>query len=199
MASSKRSSFFRTALQLGSAAAVALTARASLADHYKVPSGSMEPTVHIGDRIVVSKVAYGIRLPLTETYLVRYATPARGDVVVIEPPDEESKHGCAPDGSVLGSVLLKRVVAVSGDLVEVRSGHVRIDGHEIPESRISLAAGGGPDLGPVRVPDGKVLLLGDNRGNSRDGRWFGFVDREHVLGRAVSIVARDGRVSVLPL
>lgn len=133
MASSKRSSFFRTVLQLGIAAAVALTARASLADHYKVPSGSMEPTVHVGDRIVVSKVAYGIRLPLSETYLVRYATPARGDVVVIEPPDEESKH--ATDGSVLGAVLLKRVVAVSGDMVEVRNGHVRIDGREIPEAR----------------------------------------------------------------
>jgi signal peptidase I len=199
MASSKRSSFFRTVLQLASAAAVALTARASLADHYRVPSGSMEPTVHVGDRIVVSKIAYGIRLPLTDTYLVRYATPARGDVVVIEPPEtaHESKH--ATDSDIIGSVLLKRVVAVAGDLVEVRDGHVHIDGREIPEARISLAAGGGPDLGPVRVPDGKVLLLGDNRGNSRDGRWFGFIDRERVLGRAVSVVARDGRLSLQPL
>ncbi|MDB5212221.1 MAG: Signal peptidase [Myxococcaceae bacterium] len=197
MASSKRSSFFRTVLQLGSAAAVALTARASLADHYRVPSGSMEPTVHVGDRIVVSKMAYGIRLPLTESYLIRYAAPARGDVVVIEPPDDESKH--ATDSDIIGSVLLKRVVAVAGDLVEVRDGHVHIDGREVPEARISLDAGGGPDLGPVRVPDGKVLLLGDNRGNSRDGRWFGFIDRERVLGRAVSVVARDGKLSLLPL
>lgn len=197
MASSQRSSAFRTLLQLTIAAAVALTTRASLADHYRVPSGSMEPTVHIGDRIVVSKMAYGIRLPLTDTYLIRYATPARGDVVVLEPPDDESKH--ATDGDLIGSVLLKRVVAVAGDLVEVRDGHVHIDGREIPEARISLAAGGGPDLGPVRVPEGKVLLLGDNRGNSRDGRWFGFVDRELVLGRAVSVVERDGRLSLLPL
>lgn len=157
----------------------------------------MEPTVHVGDRIVVSKMAYGIRLPLTDTYLLRYATPARGDVVVIEPPDDESRH--VTEGEVIGSVLLKRVVAVAGDLVEVRDGHVHIDGREIPEARISLASGGGPDLGPVRVPEGKVLLLGDNRGNSRDGRWFGFVDREHVLGRALSVVARDGRLSLLPL
>jgi signal peptidase I len=197
MASSKRSSFFRTVVQLGAAAAVALTARASLADHYRVPSGSMEPTVHIGDHIVVSKMAYGIRLPLTDMYLVRYATPARGDVVVIEPPDDESKH--VADGDVIGSVLLKRVVAVAGDLVEVRDGHVHIDGREIPEARISLASGGGPDLAPVRVPEGKVLLLGDNRGNSRDGRWFGFVDRALVLGRAVSVVARDGHLSLFPL
>ena len=125
----KRSSFFRTALQLATAAAVALTARASLADHYRVPSGSMEPTVHVGDRIVVSKLAYGLRLPLTETYLIRYGAPARGDVVVIEPPDDESKH--ATDSDIIGSVLLKRVVAVAGDLVEVRSGHVDSGiGHE---------------------------------------------------------------------
>jgi signal peptidase I len=116
---------------------------------------------------------------------------------VIEPPDDESKH--AMDSDVLGSVLLKRVVAVEGDLVEVRDGHVHIDGREVPEARISLDAGGGPDLAPVRVPRGKVLLLGDNRGNSRDGRIFGFVDREHVLGRAVSVVARDGHLSMLPL
>ena len=112
--------------------------------------------------------------------------------MVIEPPDAESKH--ATESDVVGAVLLKRVVAVAGDLVEVRDGHVRIDGRAVPEARISLDRGGGPDLGPVRVPDGKVLLLGDNRGNSRDGRIFGFVDRERVLGRAVSVVARDGHV-----
>ena len=167
-----RSSFFRTVVQLGSAAAVAFTARASLADHYRVPSGSMEPNVHVGDHIVVSKAAYGLRLPLTETYLLHYAEPARGDVVVIEP---------------------------EGDLVEVRDGHVRIDGHAANEHTLSLDYGGGPDLGPVRVPKGTVLLLGDNRGNSRDGRTFGFVGREQVLGRAFAVVARDGHVAYEPL
>ena len=197
MASSKRSSFLRTVLQVGSAAAVALTARASLADPYRVPSGSMEPTVHIGDHIVVSKAAYGLRIPLTDTYLIHFAAPARGDVVVIEPPDDVAKT--AVEADVIGSVLLKRVVAVEGDLVEVRDGRVHIDGREIAEARISLDAGGGPDLGPIRVPRGKVLLLGDNRGNSRDGRSFGWVDRERVLGRAVRVVARDGSLSLLPL
>jgi len=192
-----RSGFFRTVLQLGSAAAVAFTARASLADHYRVPSGSMEPNVHVGDHIVVSKAAYGLRLPLTETYLLHYGRPARGDVVVIEPPDAESKH--ATESDVVGAVLLKRVVAVEGDLVEVRDGHVRIDGRPATEHTLSLDYGGGPDLGPIRVPAGKVLLLGDNRGNSGDGRTFGFVDREQVLGRAFAVVARDGHVAYEPL
>ena len=199
MATSRRTrtSFFRTVLQLASAAAVAFTARASLADHYRVPSGSMEPNVHVGDHIVVSKAAYGLRLPLTETYLFHYAQPARGDVVVIEPPDAESKH--ATESDVVGAVLLKRVVAVEGDLVEVRDGHVRIDGQPATEHTLSLDYGGGPDLGPIRVPRGKVLLLGDNRGNSRDGRTFGFVGREQVLGRAFAVVARDGHVAYEPL
>jgi signal peptidase I len=197
MATSKRSGFLRTVLQVASAAAVALTARASLADHYRVPSGSMEPNVHVGDHIVVAKAAYGLRLPLTETYLFHFGKPARGDVVVIEPPDAASKH--AIDSDVVGSVLLKRIVAVEGDLVEVRDGHVSIDGRPATEATLSLDFGGGPDLGPVKVPAGKVLLLGDNRGNSRDGRTFGFIDRERVLGRAFAVVARDGRIAYEPL
>ena len=200
MASSKRSrrDFFRSVLQVGSAAAVAFTARASLADHYKVPSGSMEPTVHVGDHIVVAKMAYGLRVPMTDTYFVHFAGPVRGDVVVLEHPEGEENNG-ARDADVVGSVLLKRVVAVEGDLVEVRGGHVRIDDREVPEARISLESGGGPDLGPVLVPRGKVLVRGDNRGNSRDGRFFGWVDRERILGRAVTVIARDGRLSSLPL
>lgn len=100
---------------------------------------------------------------------------------------------------LIGSVLLKRVVAVEGDVVEVKDGRVTIDGSEIHEPRISLEAGGGPDFGPLRIPQGKVLLLGDNRGNSRDGRFFGLVDREQVLGRALRVIARDGEPSMLPL
>ena len=158
----------------------------------------MEPNVQIGDHILVAKAAYGLRLPLTATYFLHFAKPARGDVVVIEPPDAESRH--ATESDVIGSVLLKRVVAIEGDLVEVRQGHVRIDGQSAPEATaLSLEAGGGPDLGPVRVPAGKVLLLGDNRGNSRDGRTFGFVERERVLGRAFAVVARSGHVAYEPL
>ncbi|MDB4944571.1 MAG: Signal peptidase [Labilithrix sp.] len=188
---------FRAVLQVAAAAAVAFTARASLADHYRVPSGSMEPNVHVGDHIVVSKAAYGIRLPLTDRYLVRFHAPARGDVVVLEPPDAVSRHAADPE--VVGAVLLKRIVAVEGDVVEVRDGHVLIDGQRATEHTLSFEWGGGPDLPRTRVPDGKVLLLGDNRGNSRDGRIFGFVDRDHVLGRAFAVVARDGHVAYEPL
>jgi len=188
---------FRTFAQVASAAAVALTARASFADHYRVPSGSMEPTVHVGDRIFVAKAAYGLRMPLTDAYVLRFAPPARGEVVVLEPPDDVSRHG--DPGDLVGAVLLKRVVAVEGDRVEVRDGHVWIDGRLVDEPRINLAAGGGPDFGPVTVPAGKLLVLGDNRGNSRDGRVFGFIARDAVLGRAYAVVGRDGQLTYEPL
>ena len=196
MTSSKRRAFVRTALQFASITAVAFTARASLADHYRVPSGSMSPTVHVGDHIAVAKAAYGLRLPLADTYLVRFAAPARGDVVVLDPPDDEARVATAEG---IGAVLLKRVVAVEGDIVEVRDGRVRIDGRAVAEEHISLDEGGGPDLGPLRVPTGKVLVLGDNRGNSRDGRSFGWIDVDRVLGRAWRVIARDGHPSSLPL
>jgi signal peptidase I len=171
-------------------ALVMLAARSALADHYVVPSGSMDPTVHVGDRIVALKAAYGLRLPWTEIWMSGPELPARGDVVVLRSPED-------------GQVLLKRVVAVAGDRVEVREGRVWIDGREMPieagQERlgaaphpVSLELGGGPPFGPTIVPPEHVLLMGDNRGNSRDGRSFGFVAAQHILGRALGVYYRDG-------
>jgi signal peptidase I len=172
-------------------AAVLTVARGSLADHYRVPTGSMEPNVVPGDRIFVAKAAYGLRVPFTEAWLARWAEPVRGEVVVLDSPED-------------GVVLLKRVVAVEGDEVEVRDGHLYIDGAPVPidaagehlgPSPHAVALGhGGPDLEAVTVPRGKLLVLGDNRGNSRDGRYFGFVDVDAVFGRAEAVVGRDGAV-----
>jgi signal peptidase I len=179
------------------AVTVELVTRSSLADHYRVPSGSMEPTVEVGDQICVSKIAYGLRVPASETYLARTAAPARGDVVVLASPAD-------------GEVLLKRVVAGPGDVVEVRGGEVTIDGvraivHQKQDGAlveeidgrahaVSREFGGGPDFGPTRVPAGQFLVLGDNRGNSNDGRFFGWVDRDAILGRAVAVCVRDGKL-----
>lgn len=191
-----RSSRRRSILQVAIIAGVTFSVRASFADHYRVPSGSMEPTVQVGDRILVEKAAYGLRVPATEIYALHFSPPSRGDVVVLLPPDGDI-YDDAMDRAT-GTVLLKRVVAVGGDLVEVRSGIVMIDGKRA-DDHASLAEGGGPDFGPVRVPDGKVLVLGDNRGNSRDGRYFGFVDRDRIVGRACAVVFRDGHFDYDPL
>lgn len=161
----------RSFVQLSVFASVSFVVRASFADHYRVPSGSMEPTVQVGDHVIVNKAAYGIRLPATTTYVVRLTEPARGDVVVLAGVDDPP------------IVLLKRVAAVGADLVEVKDGWVYIDG-KLTDDR----AHGGPDFGPARVPEGQVLVLGDNRANSRDGRTFGFVPIDRVLGRVVGVV-----------
>lgn len=172
-----------------------LVARASFADNYVVPSGSMEPTVQVGDRILVNKLAYGLRVPLTERYAMEARPPERGDVVVLDEP-------------TTGVVLLKRVVAVPGDRVEVRRGIVAVDGSKeevVAASEASLLVtagsrryaldlsdGGGPDFGPLVVPANHFLVLGDHRGNSRDGRYFGLVARQTILGRATGVFWRRG-------
>lgn len=193
--------WLREILPLLAAVAVVLVTRSSFADHYVVPSGSMEPTVQVGDQICVSKIAYGLRVPASNDYVVRGASPARGDVVVLASPTD-------------GEVLLKRVAAVPGDVVQVRAGRISIDGVAAPVSEhdgglvedlggrshlLQADGGGGPDFGPTRVPDDRFLVLGDNRGNSRDGRYFGWVARDAILGRAVAVCLRDGKPVWRPL
>jgi signal peptidase I len=165
--------------------AITTMGRSSLADHYRVPSGSMRPTVEVGDRIVVDKRAYGLRLPLSDLWLTKVDMPQRGDVVVLLSPEDEE-------------VLLKRVVAIAGDHVAVRDGAVYLEGRRLTESHRQMP-GDGPSLHRTQVPHGQLLVMGDNRGNSHDGRSFGFVRREAVLGRAIAVYMRDGELRWLPL
>ena len=163
-------------------------ARSSLADHYLVPSGSMERTLLPGDRVVVDKQAYGLRLPFTLIKLGQGVAPARGDVVVFDSPAD-------------GTRLIKRIVAVGGDVVEVRGGRALVNGR--PEDRaaqVDLRFGGGPDVAPTQIPAGKVLVLGDSRGNSNDGRFFGLVPERELYARAVRVYYRsDAGFVWLPL
>lgn len=189
----RRSTWRKDLLAIAAAAAVVLVGRSSLADHYHVPTGSMLPTVQENDHIFVNKAAYGLRLPFSEVRLAEFGGPDRGDVVVLESPES-------------GIVLLKRVVALPGDVVQVKNGKLLLNGNPVPVEKkdgklveelgdghgLRLDDGGGPDFGPVRVPTGHYLVLGDNRGNSRDGRYFGFVKREAILGHAISILGRHG-------
>jgi len=173
---------------------IAVSARSSLADHYVVPTGSMLPTVQLKDHVLVDKLAYGLRLPLADSYAVHFAAPALGDVVVLRSPTD-------------GTVLLKRVVAVPGDLIAVDGGKLTIDGKKVPvverggdtmeqlgagDHPLSLALGGGPDFGPTQLPKDRFLVMGDNRGNSLDGRSFGLVERDAILGRVEGVIVRHG-------
>ena len=168
-----------------------LAARSSLADHYHVPSGSMEHTLIAGDRVVVDKMAYGLRIPFTDARISGGSRVNRGEVVIFDSPGD-------------GIRLIKRIVAVGGDSVAVRDGHLLINGQpmaaagdssrEIFGDRVvdlNLAHGGGPDYEQT-LADGMLLAMGDHRGNSRDGRFFGLVREEVVYGRAMAVYYRKG-------
>lgn len=168
-----------------------LVARSSLANHYYVPSGSMEPTLLPGDRVVVDMRSYGLRVPFTQWAVWDGDTPARGDVVVFRSPSD-------------GIRLIKRVVAVAGDRVDLVDGRLAINGAPLavqpdgPEDfgdvqvTLNLDSGGGPDLDNLQVPDGQVLVLGDHRGASIDGRYFGFVPAAAIYGQARGVFWRTG-------
>jgi len=171
---------------------LALAARSSLADHYVVPSGSMEPTLLPGDRVLVDKTAYGLRLPFTLYVLGEHRAPDRGDVAVFDSPRD-------------GTRLIKRVVALPGDRIALRAGYLTVNGESLSNPlepgverfggdaiRLELRHGGGRDLRPTTVPPGHVLVLGDARGNSRDSRHFGFVPMSSLYARAMAIYYRSG-------
>ncbi|KAF1710906.1 signal peptidase I [Pseudoxanthomonas sacheonensis] len=172
--------------------ALLAAARDSFANHYYVPSGSMEHTLEIGDRVAVDMRAYGVRLPFTDVQLMATGKPERGDIAVFDSPQD-------------GSRLIKRVAAVAGDEVELVDGRLSIGGVTLGaidatdtevfrnhRAALNLSHGGGPDIHGLTVPDGQVLMLGDARGNSIDGRFFGLVPASELYGRAVAVYYRRG-------
>ncbi len=161
---------------------------------YKIPSGSMEPTLLVGDHILVNKIIYGLRMPDSifgleipglplGQYVFHLAPVHRGDVVVFVFPPDRSKD------------FIKRVIGVAGDTIAVKNGVVWLNGSEMPDphrhwevapqdrSPVSPR----DNFGPVTVPPGKLLMMGDNRDRSYDGRFWGFVDLNDVEGRAMVI------------
>src|SRR5712692_9722890 len=142
-----------------------------------IPSGSMEPTLQIGDRILVSKFTY------------RFGGIHRGDVIVFHYPLNPGKD------------FVKRVVALDGETVELRDGVVLINDTPIHELYPTALAGGDractSNYGPQRVPAGQLFVLGDNRCNSEDSRFFGFVPEENVVGKALLIYWPPRRVELV--
>lgn len=181
-------------------ALVLFSARSSLADHYVVPTSSMEYTLMPGDRVLVNKLAYGFRVPFTDWRLTDGGSPEPGEVVVFDSPET-------------GKRLIKRVVGAGGDTVEIRNEHLYLNGRSTAiapddwterigerEVELNLSNGGGSRYGPVTIPEGQVLVMGDFRGNSHDGRWFGLIDESEIYGRGVAVfLRRDDGFVWLPL
>jgi signal peptidase I len=173
--------------------------RSALADWNDVPTGSMRPTVLEGERVFVNRAAYDLKFPFTTWRLAQWSDPSRGDIVVLYSPHD-------------GTRLLKRVVGVPGDKIQMLDNRLIVNGttatyfetsapdgeakvlresvfsreHLVEVATLGTAAS---TFGPVVVPPERYLVMGDNRDNSFDSRFFGFVPRSEILGRATRIVA----------
>jgi len=179
-------------IQVAVVALLVLAARSSVADHYVIPSGSMEYTLLPGDHVYVDKSAYGVRIPFTRWKLTSGEAPSSGEVVIFDSPED-------------GTRLIKRIVAVEGDVVTIDDGELLVDGQSVRAdgprdleivgghvADLNLSFGGGLDLPPTEIAPGQVLVIGDARGNSRDGRIFGMIDADTIYGKAKSVIYRRG-------
>lgn len=189
-------------LPIGAVVAVMAPIRSSIADWNDVPSGSMRPTILEGDRIYVNKLAFGLRIPFTTSWIATWDAPSRGDIITFASPAD-------------GTRLVKRVVGLPGDRISMRANKLTVNGREIeydvadahaegmlpdgahvpivlateslPGRDHSIAVTPGlssmKSFGEVVVPGGQYFVMGDNRDQSYDSRFIGFVPRESIYGR----------------
>jgi signal peptidase I len=176
--------------------------RSALADWNDVPTGSMKPTIQEGDRVVVNKLAYDLKVPFTTIEIAKWGDPKRGDIVVLFSP-------------VDGVRLVKRVVALPGDQLAMVNNQLFVNGKPVPMSQptgpvddseqgVTFVASETlfgkthqvmftpqiPALrsfGPMIVPAGKYFVMGDNRDNSNDSRFIGFIERRRIVGKALAV------------
>ena len=165
------------------AVVLALFIRTFVVQAFKIPSGSMKPTLLIGDHILVNKFIYGIKIPIWDKTIIPITDPKRGDIVVFKFPEDPSKD------------FIKRVVGVAGDVVNIRdkkvyvNHHLLVNDHGVNMDTLNIPADRQPrdNFGPIKVPPGSLFVMGDNRDHSYDSRFWGFVKLRAVKGKAFII------------
>ncbi len=160
---------------------LALFIRTFIVQAFKIPSGSMEDTLLIGDHILVNKFIYGIRMPFTNKALVPVAEPERGDIVVFKFPQDPKMD------------FIKRVVGIPGDTVECRNKVVYVNGepetstYAVHKDAFVLRNNPRDNFGPIKVPADSLFVMGDNRDRSNDSRFWNFVNYSELRGKAFMI------------
>jgi signal peptidase I len=181
--------------------------RSAIADWNRIPSGSMEPTLYVGDLVLVNKLAYDLKIPFTTKHLSQWSNPTRGEVVVFYRPED-------------GKRMVKRVIGTPGDVIEMKNNCLLINGHLtdyqvqtdplhypllreeqntaiiatehlVGKSHKVMGLPSQPAMrsfGPVEVSEGDFFMLGDNRDNSGDSRYFGMVPRKQIVGRVERVL-----------
>jgi len=161
---------------------LALVIKCSVVEAYKIPSSSMEDTLLIGDFLLANKFIYGAKVPLIEAHLPAIREPKPGDVVIFKYPGNPSVN------------YIKRCIAVGGQVVEIRNKVIYVDGErflEPPELKhtdprlLQSTVSNRDNYGPYRVPEGYIFVMGDNRDNSYDSRFWGPLERKFLLGKAM--------------
>lgn len=188
----KKKSFFREAIEiLAIAFLLAWIIKVFVFELYKIPSGSMIPTLLVGDRIVVVKFIYGPRIPFINVRLPGIREPKRGEIIVFKSPDTPNK------------VFIKRLIATEGESVEISKGKILINGKPLdsppPFRTIYYYNQGeyGQERKAVYVPKDGYFVLGDNSASSRDSRYWGFVPKNYIIGRAVLIILPPKRIQLI--
>jgi signal peptidase I len=144
---------------------LAFAIRTFIAEPRYIPSDSMLPTLHTGDRLVVEKISY------------RFHSPKTGDIVVFQPPEELQRRGYPKD-----QAFIKRVIGEPGEIVSVAGGKVYLNGKALSEDYIAEPPNS--PYAPHTVPEGEFFVMGDNRNDSNDSRYWGFLPEKHIIGRA---------------
>ena len=163
---------------------LALVIRQFAVQAFTIPSGSMMDTLLIGDYILVNKFLYGSEIPFTDLHLPGFRAPEHGDVIVFKYPNDESRD------------FIKRIIAVGGDTVQVRDNRVWLNGKLLDEPYVRPGSFRETPIthcgylyacDPLKVPAGSYFVMGDNRDNSQDSRYWGFVKRQKIRGKAFLI------------
>lgn len=181
---------------------LAMLIRTFIIQAFKIPSGSMTPTLLVGDHILVNKFLYGTKIPFSGKRVFMFKKPERGDIIVFKYPENPSKD------------FIKRVVAAEGDVIESKNKMVHVNGNKVNEpyaqhtdsSMRPMGIEPRDNFGPVIVPKNKYFVMGDNRDQSYDSRYWGYVDIKDVKGKALILYwswdsekswARFGRIGSL--
>lgn len=186
----KRTTMWGYAMVMGGAFIAAFILRFAFVEAYKIPSESMIPTLLVGDDLLANKFVYGIKLPFFNRKILILTSPHKGDIIVFRSPEDPRKE------------LIKRVVAVEGDLIEERNKRIFINGRASNEPYIQhtddFLEDPRDNFGPYVVPKDKLFVMGDNRDESYDSRFYGFVDLKDVEGKAFVVYWSWDNETTLP-